>query len=255
MGANVSSNEGNSLYLKISGDGRLFHSSKDEKQGYEKTETSNPQTGQKVISYRMYYKNVTGKITGVFISKATMNNHEVQFVNIKIEDPGDSVIIQLPLKTQRGGINAYVECFVRMFNNIDLDRWIQINPSTQKKKDSSGKESKYVQQNFFIKYEDGDKETVKWFIQKEDLPEIEKQEGMGEVTYDRRKRDNFLYKELTKIIEIMKDESSSTKQQHIVNSQNSEPAKAQSTNTYTKQQVDNVFDDIPDGGSDDDIPF
>lgn len=63
------------------------------------------------------------------------NGIKAKYVSIKISDEDGNYFINVPLMTQKGGINNYVKSLVRYLPNIDLKRKVVINPAHARKGD------------------------------------------------------------------------------------------------------------------------
>lgn len=130
MGVRENSLGSNNHYFKISGSGVLYQSSKEPKEGYE--EHVNDKTG--AVSYwKVFWNGIEGYLSDIEIREVDYNGAKTKYVAIKISDDEGNYIINVPLMTQKGGINNYVKSLVRYLPNIDLKRKVVINPAHARK--------------------------------------------------------------------------------------------------------------------------
>ncbi len=143
MGVRENSSGGNNHYFKVSGSGLLYQSSREPKEGFE--EHINEKTG--AVSYwRVFWNGIEGYLSDINVREVEFNGINAKYLSIKISDEDGNYFINIPLMTQKGGINNYVKSLVRYLPNIDLKRKVVINPAHAKKGDL------YAPGNFFISY-------------------------------------------------------------------------------------------------------
>lgn len=132
MGVRENSSGGNNHYFKVSGSGLLYQSSREPKEGFE--EHINEKTG--AVSYwRVFWNGIEGYLSDINVREVEFNGIKAKYLSIKISDEDGNYFINVPLMTQKGGINNYVKSLVRYLPNIDLKRKVVINPAHAKKGD------------------------------------------------------------------------------------------------------------------------
>lgn len=202
MGVRENSLGSNNHYFKISGGGVLYQSSKEPKEGYE--EHVNDKTG--AVSYwKVFWNGIEGYLSDIDIREVDYNGAKTKYVAIKISDDEGNYIINVPLMTQKGGINNYVKSLVRYLPNIDLKRKVVINPAHAKKGDQ------YAPGNFFISYAretpDGKDELIQQYYKngQNGWPDrVESTDIMGNKKFDYTTQDAFAYQVLNKYIQSIK---------------------------------------------------
>lgn len=202
MGVRENSSGGNNHYFKISGGGLLYQSSKEPMDGYE--EHINEKTG--AVSYwRVFWNGIEGYLSDIDIREVEFSGVKAKYASIKISDEEGNYFINVPLTTQRGGINSYVKSLVRYLPNIDLKRKVVINPSHAKKGDQ------YAPGNFFISYAretpDGKDELIQQYYKngQNGWPDrVESVDIMGNKRFDYTAQDAFAYQVFMRYVESIK---------------------------------------------------
>lgn len=202
MGVRENSLGSNNHYFKISGSGVLYQSSKEPKEGYE--EHVNDKTG--AVSYwKVFWNGIEGYLSDIEIREVDYSGAKTKYVAIKISDDEGNYIINVPLMTQKGGINNYVKSLVRYLPNIDLKRKVVINPAHARKGDQ------YAPGNFFISYAretpDGRDELIQQYYKngQNGWPDrVESTDIMGNKKFDYTAQDAFAYQVLNKYIQSIK---------------------------------------------------
>lgn len=202
MGVRENSLGSNNHYFKINGSGVLYQSSKEPKEGYE--EHVNDKTG--AVSYwKVFWNGIEGYLSDIEIREVDYNGAKTKYVAIKISDDEGNYIINVPLMTQKGGINNYVKSLVRYLPNIDLKRKVVINPAHARKGDQ------YAPGNFFISYAretpDGRDELIQQYYKngQNGWPDrVESTDIMGNKKFDYTAQDAFAYQVLNKYIQSIK---------------------------------------------------
>lgn len=202
MGVRENSSGGNNHYFKVSGSGLLYQSSREPKEGFE--EHINEKTG--AVSYwRVFWNGIEGYLSDVSVREVEFNGVKAKYVSIKISDEDGNYFINVPLMTQKGGINNYVKSLVRYLPNIDLKRKVVINPAHAKKGDQ------YAPGNFFISYAretpDGKDELIQQYYKngQNGWPDrVESTDIMGNKKFDYTAQDAFAYQVLNKYIQSIK---------------------------------------------------
>lgn len=202
MGVRENSLGSNNHYFKISGGGVLYQSSKEPKEGYK--EHVNDKTG--AVSYwRVFWNGIEGYLSDISVREVEFNGINAKYLSIKISDEDGNYFINVPLVTQKGGINNYVKSLVRYLPNIDLKRKVVINPAHAKKGDQ------YAPGNFFISYAretpDGKDELIQQYYKngQNGWPDrVESTDIMGNKKFDYTTQDAFAYQVLNKYIQSIK---------------------------------------------------
>lgn len=202
MGVRENSLGGNNHYFKVSGSGLLYQSSREPKEGFE--EHINEKTG--AVSYwRVFWNGIEGYLSDINVREVEFNGIKAKYVSIKISDEDGNYFINVPLMTQKGGINNYVKSLVRYLPNIDLKRKVVINPAHAKKGDQ------YAPGNFFISYAMetpyGRDELIQQYYKngQNGWPDrVESTDIMGNKKFDYTTQDAFAYQVLNKYIQSIK---------------------------------------------------
>lgn len=202
MGVRENSSGGNNHYFKVSGSGLLYQSSREPKEGFE--EHVNEKTG--AVSYwRVFWNGIEGYLSDINVREVEFNGVKAKYVSIKISDEDGNYFINVPLMTQKGGINNYVKSLVRYLPNIDLKRKVVINPAHARKGDQ------YAPGNFFISYAretpDGRDELIQQYYKngQNGWPDrVESTDIMGNKKFDYTAQDAFAYQVLNKYIQSIK---------------------------------------------------
>lgn len=202
MGVRENSSGGNNHYFKVSGSGLLYQSSREPKEGFE--EHINDKTGG-VSYWRVFWNGIEGYLSDVSVREVEFNGVKAKYVSIKISDEDGNYFINVPLMTQKGGINNYVKSLVRYLPNIDLKRKVVINPAHARKGDQ------YAPGNFFISYAretpDGRDELIQQYYKngQNGWPDrVESTDIMGDKKFDYTAQDAFAYQVLNKYIQSIK---------------------------------------------------
>lgn len=202
MGVRENSSGGNNHYFKVSGSGLLYQSSREPKEGFE--EHINDKTGG-VSYWRVFWNGIEGYLSDVSVREVEFNGVKAKYVSIKISDEDGNYFINVPLMTQKGGINNYVKSLVRYLPNIDLKRKVVINPAHTRKGDQ------YAPGNFFISYAretpDGRDELIQQYYKngQNGWPDrVESTDIMGNKKFDYTAQDAFAYQVLNKYIQSIK---------------------------------------------------
>lgn len=202
MGVRENSSGGNNHYFKVSGSGLLYQSSREPKEGFE--EHINEKTG--AVSYwRVFWNGIEGYLSDINVREVEFNGINAKYLSIKISDEDGNYFINVPLMTQKGGINNYVKSLVRYLPNIDLKRKVVINPAHAKKG------YQYAPGNFFISYAretpDGKDELIQQYYKngQNGWPDrVESTDIMGNKKFDYTAQDAFAYQVLNKYIQSIK---------------------------------------------------
>lgn len=202
MGVRENSSGGNNHYFKVSGSGLLYQSSREPKEGFE--EHINEKTG--AVSYwRVFWNGIEGYLSDINVREVEFNGINAKYLSIKISDEDGNYFINVPLMTQKGGINNYVKSLVRYLPNIDLKRKVVINPAHAKKGDQ------YAPGNFFVSYAretpDGKDELIQQYYKngQNGWPDrVESTDIMGNKKFDYTTQDAFAYQVLNKYIQSIK---------------------------------------------------
>lgn len=193
-----------------------------EADGYKRRENVNPNTKETVVSYRRYYKSVSGYLTGLKIDSTKFGN----VLKIYIEDEDETNLLNLNMFNQNGSLSGYVADFIRHIGNIPLDEKIEIGINKKLKNDKDR-----PVQILTILYEERTntkgKELMMRALSKDDIPAVREYEIAGNKKYDTSERDTFL----CNILEAFIKEVSEKRMRVAYNSPNeSNVAPAQSSN-------------------------
>lgn len=210
MGVRENSSGGNNHYFKVSGSGLLYQSSRKPMEGFE--EHINEKTG--AVSYwRVFWNGIEGYLSDVSVREVEFNGVNAKYVSIKISDEDGNYFINVPLMTQKGGINNYVKSLVRYLPNIDLKRKVVINPAHAKKGDQ------YAPGNFFISYAretpDGKDELIRQYYKngQNGWPDrVESTDIMGNKKFDYTTQDTFAFQVFKQYLEKFKAENEKSEQ-------------------------------------------
>lgn len=198
MAVRENNDYGKRVYLGISGNGTLYESSKEEREGF--APHVNESTG--ATSYwKEYYNGVDGYLTRLDIREVDFESFKAKYLNIYLTDDKETCVIKIPLMTQTGKMNRYVKALMKYMPNIDLSRKILIRPELRKQGD------KYPPSGLFLYHvsdvEGGKDEIIKQYYKKgvngwPDL--VERKKMTGETYYDSEDQDTFAYKVLEEFI-------------------------------------------------------
>lgn len=210
MGVRENSSGGNNHYFKVSGSGLLYQSSRESREGFE--EHINEKTG--AVSYwRVFWNGIEGYLSDINVREVEFNGIKAKYVSIKISDEDGNYFINVPLMTQKGGINNYVKSLVRYLPNIDLKRKVVINPAHAKKGD------RYAPGNFFISYAretpDGKDELIRQYYKngQNGWPDrVESTDIMGNKKFDYTAQDTFAFQVFKQYLEKFKAENEKSEQ-------------------------------------------
>lgn len=158
-----------------------------EASGYKRKESVNPKTNEASVSYRKYYRSVSGFITGVKIEDGAYG----QVLKIYVEDETETNVLNINMFSQSNSLTGYVVDFIRHTGNIPLDEKIEIGINKKLKNDKDK-----VLQLLTICYEErtnqNGKELMRRAISKDDMPSIEPYKLAGKDMFNTTKRDEFL---------------------------------------------------------------
>lgn len=170
-------------------------------QGYKKKVTENKTTKQTVVSYRRYYKSVSGYLVGLSIKDGPFG----QVLEITLEDETESNVLNVNLFSQTGGLTGYAVDFIRHLPSIPLDEKICIGLN-RKLKNESGRPV----QIFTVLYEERTtskgNELMKRGVEKDSMPALEPYTLAGKTKYNSTKRDTYLCNILDEYIKKVETE-------------------------------------------------
>ena len=246
----------NTTYLRVGADGNFYTGSKEPKEGYTEYTSSKGN-----VSYRKSFSGTEfGKMTQLGIEEKVFDTGKVKYLTFSVENEDAKDIIQLPLKTQGGGLTDEVKKFIAILPGIDFSKDLTV--SSNKKRNERG----YVDRVLFINYvtdgkvdEQGLKFSLK-FGENGDIPMFTKKQGIDGVIYDFVEQDTYLYNKLIEQLERFNKEKvrvgTSTPNESVVTEEatpetvkdtsvKEKASKADTKNTEPKTEVD----------EDDDLPF
>lgn len=221
------------IYLKINSKGKLYQSSKEPRDGFEKIELKEGK-----VTYHKYFSNVKGKLTYLALRESPYNRKDL-IINIK----GDSdYSIQIPV-FHKDNLTSWFRSIARFIENVveNLDREYSVGAGVKTSEDG-----KRTYRNIYFNYSEGDENPlVQWRYQHDELPKVEWEkettvDGEEKDVPNFKAQDTFLYKAVENAIETMVGEKTS-----------SQPATEPSTTTSTEPETsaeieeDNPEDDLP----------
>lgn len=170
-----------------------------EKRGFQRVVNVNPQTKQEVVSYRKYYKSVSGYVNGVKIDDSPFG----QQLRIRIEDNTEVNFINIPLWNVKGSMSGHAVDFIRMTPNIPLDERVCIGANKNLKNEEG-----YLVQIMNINYEERVTNNRKDLVMRMDktlIPQAEVTTIGTKKSYDSKKRDAYLYQVLEDYIKRVEE--------------------------------------------------
>lgn len=190
--------EGNKInYLRINKDGVLYTKSSKDAQGAVEIELKD---GNKVYHELFNGGTEIGKITFMGIVEKNYDAGKVEEFSITIAGDGESDCLQIPLYTQRGGLNPYMKNIACVLPNLVFEKDVSLKPST--KKNDRG----YPFPNIFFNYTDKTSAEIKHRYGKDgDIPAAVEAEKFGKKSYDFTAQDEYLHKILMAEIDRFKD--------------------------------------------------
>ena len=189
-------------YLGIDGNGNLYESSKEPKEGF--SAHTNPMTGEPAGYRREYYNGLVGYLNyiGVKVIKNKQGANVQYFImTFRDWDGDEDFCIMFPLTTQKNSIHRYVKSFVKYYANIDITRELVFNAFKK------GKDDEYAPSNLIFAYPGapGEKDQIVPMFFKNgqnNWPEPGKTKGFdGVERFDYRVQDQFVYDRLKEYIE------------------------------------------------------
>lgn len=189
-------------YLGIDGNGNLYESSKEPKEGF--SAHTNPMTGEPSGYRREYYNGLVGYLNyiGVKVIKNKQGANVQYFImTFRDWDGDEDFCIMFPLTTQKNSIHRYVKSFVKYYANIDITRELVFNAFKK------GKDDEYAPSNLIFAYPGapGEKDQIVPMFFKNgqnNWPEPGKTKGFdGVERFDYRVQDQFVYDRLKEYIE------------------------------------------------------
>lgn len=239
-------------YLRINGDGQLYTGSSEPREGYEKVVTKQGNT-----TYRKYFSGTDfGKITQLGIEEKVFDTGKVRYLTVVVENEDSRDVLQLQLKTQKGGLSDIVRRFIATLPNIDFSRTLTL--TSNRKKNDKG----YLDRIIFIRYvneetgeleDEGVKFALK-FGKEGDIPSPEPKEGIDGIEWDFTAQDKFLYDRLLEEMERFQDHKNGVKtapekaETPAPKNETKSPAKSTKTKVEAEPKVEEEDDD-------DDLPF
>lgn len=262
MAVRENTNWGKRVYLKISGNGSLYESSREPRDGFEAH--TNEKTGS-VSYWKEYFNGVEGYLEACLIDTREFDGHTVKYVTWYISDETETCVISTPLSYSDGRMNSYVKSFVKYIPNIDLSRKIVFQPQRKKSTD------KYAPGGLWLLYSGTDRkekdELISCYYKKgqNGWPDIEEKLSMtGEKKYDSSNQDNFAFRVLSDFVEKVKafananpelyqkeprDEVSTVSSGNTTTREEARredpPVQAKATQAQTASMFDNSNDDLP----------
>jgi hypothetical protein len=193
--------------------GTFYEHSKEPKEGFERFEATNPQTGQIVVSFRKYHKDgMFGRLTGMHLKENKFNDRTVLTLCISLVDGENRYQAEIPYEDAKGNISSFAESFITYMPGMEKDTAYRVFPyviEDKEKADKSGKPRKtygvsvkYARlsdravddENKVpkLQYSSLDKETGE--VIKRDVPLIDWKENFkGGATMDKTERNKYLH--------------------------------------------------------------
>jgi len=182
----------NYFNYKISGTkGKLYLSSKDPKEGYEKVEygTETP----KKITYHAYSSNTKGTFEGFQMKQVEAGGVNLTFLEVTLQDGDDQNKISVSLKDKRSNVSDEAKALISAFYNAERGHEYTVTPNV-KVNNYNGKEYKNlsVYVNSTSVMNDNGKGLSTGFIQSSEIPKAKKEDdGLGGFTYDNKEVNIF----------------------------------------------------------------
>lgn len=193
----------NFTFLRINSKGELYESSKEPKEGFNEI-ILDAGTANERKTYQKPYKSTDyGKVSYLAITEKTFPKGKVSYVELSVqsdEDPSGVDVIQLPLKSIKGGLNDEVKKLIAILPSLDYSKSIII--SSNRDKNQRG----YVDKILYFRYKQeegqdkdqpikfslkfGEKGNVPMFIVEQDPI------NPSQKTMDYKAQDTFLSKVL-----------------------------------------------------------
>lgn len=208
----------NKYFLKIdSPKGQLFESSKQPKEGFVKTETTNPQ-GETVVSYRRYLPDgAYGRLTSISERTVEFSGRKIRSINVILVDGEDRYYIDVPLFNAKKSIAKYAESLIRVMPVLVKDQAYRFYPYNFENKEKTNKDGTY-QRNIGISvaiaklspklYDNINKLPLltyaSWDKDKNeeipgDIPLLVREEDIdGTLVFNSKKKDKYLYDTMVK---------------------------------------------------------
>jgi len=125
-------------YFRLEGStGLIYVNSKDPKEGHEKKESKNPQTGQTVISYRKYHKEgMFGRLQYMYLKENKFSGRTVLSICIGVVDGEDRYQLEIPYEDQKGNIGSFAESFISYMPQLEKDKPYRVFPYVLEDKDN-----------------------------------------------------------------------------------------------------------------------
>lgn len=175
-------------YLRVNGNGQLYNSVSEPKEGYTEFISS-----QGNISYRKLFSGTEdGKLTGLSIDEKDFATGKVKYLSLTIENKDAKDVVQIPLKTQKGGLMDLVKTIAVLLPNVDFSRDLTLSFRSTPNGD-------YKDRTIFINYVNNgvrEQEGVKFahkFGKEGDIPMPTQKQGIDGIVYDFTEQDTYLY--------------------------------------------------------------
>lgn len=189
----------NYFNYKISGTkGKLYLSSKDPKEGYEKVTYG---TDGEKITYHQYSNSTKGLFEGFQMKQVEAQGVTLSFLEVTLQDGDNQNKISVSLKDKRGNVSDEAKALISAFFNAEKGHEYTLTPNV-KVNHFNGKEYKnlsvYVNSTTIMN--DNGKGQSTGFIQFSEIPKpVKEDDGMGGHTYDNREMNKFFGGKLKEI--------------------------------------------------------
>lgn len=171
--------------------GKLYLSSKDPKEGYEKVEYGTDK--EKKITYHSYASSTKGTFEGFQMKQVEAGGVNLSFLEVTLQDGDNQNKISVSLKDKRSNVSDEAKSLISAFYNAERGHEYTVTP-TVKTNHHNGKEYKNlsVYVNSTTVMNDNGKGLSTGFIQFVDIPKSKKEDdGFGGFTYDNKEANIF----------------------------------------------------------------
>lgn len=245
----IEKTNGTTKYLKINGKGELYESAKTATEGFTRVEMNI--AGKDRVFYHKLYKAFSGKVTYMGIRDCEYDGRKWKEFRLGMQDEDQKVSISMPLKTQKGNLTDYLKSFACVMETLveNPDMEVTFSPYAKKQvNEKTGKE--YTKQGIYISDNSKDRDNNLINFRHKfgtDIPNMEKKESMGDVTYDYTKQDEYLFniieESCNKAKDVYKSSTADTASENSNNESNSPSSSKAKTSSVSVDSSDE--DDLP----------
>lgn len=177
--------------LKISGkNGKMYESSKEEKEGYSKVTYGEK---NEKVTYHKYIDKIEGKFAGFGISQMNSDVANITMLNVKIQGENILYTISVPLKTGYGGVSDASKALISAFYGAIPNHSYSVTAFTkQNEKNNKTYDNQVVYVNSLTTMGENGKGLSTGFIPFNEIPRAKREDdGLGGVTYDNKEVNLF----------------------------------------------------------------